>query len=916
MTDIFLPGQRWVSHADSTLGLGIVTHADDRRVTLHFPAVEEERVYAIDRAPLTRLLLKPGDQLTSVDGTGLTVENVKEQSGVLTYYGADTAGQQRSVVETELDAHIELNTPIERLLNNQLGKPSDFGVRQTTLEHHATGEGFGLRGLLGARTAFLSHQIYVAASVGDRFAPRVLLADEVGLGKTIEAGLILAQQIHRQRAHRVLILVPDTLAHQWLVEMQRRFHLAFSLLNSARLEDADIHEEFSDNPLVIAPLSLFEDDRLCQDIVSQLDWDMVIIDEAHHLTGLGDTRSEFGQFIHDLSARTRGLLLLSATPEQAGLRTHFDRLQLIDPARFTDFEHFMEEHRQFATWSTMIEALEAGEDVALPPGIDATAETDSKIEQMLDRYGTSRILYRNTRRGVTGFPTRHRYLYPLDNPPLYQQSMQQLHPELDKLESEWVMQDPRVAWLEAQLKSIRPKKVLVICAHKETAVALEHYLHLKAGVRCAAFHEALSLIERDRAAAYFAEETGGAQALICSEIGSEGRNFQFAQHLICFDLPTHPDLLEQRIGRLDRIGQGSDIHIHVPYLTGTAQETLCRWLDEGLNAFSHTCSVGYQLFTDFSSQLADALCQPDQLQTLIEETRVCRDRLLEESEIGRDRLLERHSHDAVKGEALIQSLIAREQSDLLYSFSELLFDRIGLEQEYLDEHLYLVRPTENLATGQLPGLDEDGITATYHRQTALSRDEVTFLTWEHPIISETMAALLGSDIGKASLGTFKHRGVPAGTILLESLYRVECRAPAYLETGQFLDQRPLRMLLTQSGKEVGDKLSSSFLADALQSVPSATSATALHKLRPVIEKLLPTLENRAESEIKQRRDTALDKATQHYAEEVGRLTYLQSVNPSIRDEELTELRAAGESCQRALANTKPVLEGLRVCIAV
>lgn len=118
------------------------------------------------------------------------------------------------------------------------------------------------------------------------------------------------------------------------------------------------------------------------------------------------------------------------------------------------------------------------------------------------------------------------------------------------------------------------------------------------------------------------------------------------------------------------------------------------------------------------------------------------------------------------------------------------------------------------------------------------------------------------------------------------------------------------------GKEVGDKLSSSFLADALQSVPSATSATALHKLRPVIETLLPTLESRAESEIKQRRDTALNKATQHYAEEVGRLTYLQSVNPSIRDEELTELRAAGESCERALANTKPVLEGLRVCIAV
>ena len=160
-----------------------------------------------------------------------------------------------------------------------------------------------------------------------------------------------------------------------------------------------------------------------------------------------------------------------------------------------------------------------------------------------------------------------------------------------------------MAWLQTHLKTLRPEKALVICAHKETAMALEHYLHLKAGVRCAAFHEDLSLIERDRAAAYFAEETTGAQALICSEIGSEGRNFQFAHHLICFDLPAHPDLLEQRIGRLDRIGQGADIHIHVPYLSGTAQEVHYRWLDDGLNAFNATCSVGHQLHAEFREPL-------------------------------------------------------------------------------------------------------------------------------------------------------------------------------------------------------------------------------------------------------------------------------------------------------------------------
>ena len=110
MTDHFLPGQRWVSHADSTLGLGIVTQADERRVTLHFPAVEEERVYATDRAPLTRLLLKPGDQLTRMDGSVLTVIALQEQGGVITYEAEASSGDHHSVVETELDAHIELNT--------------------------------------------------------------------------------------------------------------------------------------------------------------------------------------------------------------------------------------------------------------------------------------------------------------------------------------------------------------------------------------------------------------------------------------------------------------------------------------------------------------------------------------------------------------------------------------------------------------------------------------------------------------------------------------------------------------------------------------------------------------------------------------------------------------------------------------
>ena len=278
---------------------------------------------------------------------------------------------------------------------------------------------------------------------------------------------------------------------------------------------------------------------------------------------------------------------------------------------------------------------------------------------------------------------------------MYEEARHLLNPESIFVSDDWLSLDPRVAWLEDKLRELRPKKALVIAHSSETALALEHHLHLRAGIRCAAFHEGLSLVERDRAAAFFADDVGGAQALICSEIGSEGRNFQFAHHLICFDLPAHPDLLEQRIGRLDRIGQGADIHIHVPYLSGTAQEVHYRWLDEGLNAFNTTCSVGHQLHSEFHEPLHHALAGVGDLEDLVHKTQDRRTNLLLESEAGRDRLLERNSHDPVAGANIIAALEARETAEDLYEFCEHLFDRLGIEQEYLDEHLSLVRPTEN-----------------------------------------------------------------------------------------------------------------------------------------------------------------------------------------------------------------------------
>lgn len=223
----------------------------------------------------------------------------------------------------------------------------------------------------------------------------------------------------------------------------------------------------------------------------------------------------------------------------------------------------------------------------------------------------------------------------------------------------------------------------MICAKAATALQLEQVLREREGIRAAVFHEGMSIIERDRAAAWFSEEDSGAQVLLCSEIGSEGRNFQFASNLVMFDLPFNPDLLEQRIGRLDRIGQAHDIQIHVPYLEKTAQSVLVRWYHEGLDAFEHTCPTGRTIYDQVHADLIGYLAAPENTEGFDELIKSCRekhDALKAQLEQGRDRLLEIHSNGGEKAQQLAESIEEQDDDTSLISFSMNLFDIVGINQ--------------------------------------------------------------------------------------------------------------------------------------------------------------------------------------------------------------------------------------------
>ena len=274
-----------------------------------------------------------------------------------------------------------------------------------------------------------------------------------------------------------------------------------------------------------------------------------------------------------------------------------------------------------------------------------------------------------------------------------------------------------VNWLSNFLDTTREDKTLIICRSAELALTLEAYLRLRLGFRTASFYEGLNIIERDRAAAYFADKEEGAQALICSEIGSEGRNFQFARHLVLFDLPENPDLLEQRIGRLDRIGQANDIQIHVPYLMESRQEGLFRWYHHGLDAFTHSCAAGYALYEHFSSELEQYLKDKDfdsaEGTLFIKQARTKRDEAMAALQTGRDPLLELNSCQPDIAEAIIEKIESEEESSLLSGYMERQFNLYGVEQEYQTDQTIIIRPGEHMLEQHFPGLQEDGNTLTF-----------------------------------------------------------------------------------------------------------------------------------------------------------------------------------------------------------
>ena len=914
----FAIGQRWISETENSLGLGMITALDFRSVTLHFPATDETRIYAVAQAPLTRIELNKGEQLHHQTGWQGEVLDVQEINDLLFYLVKNAQGEDIIVNEKELSPIISFSQAKDRLFSSQIDRSEHFALRYQTLLHQQAQFQSPLRGLRGNRAGLIPHQLHIAQEVGNRVNPRVLLADEVGLGKTIEAGMILQNQLFAEKVQRVLIIVPETLQHQWLVEMLRRFNLHFSLFDEERCEDfaEQAINPFSTESLIICALDWLKahPHRVQQAI--EAEFDCLIVDEAHHLAWSENAPSAAYLLVEQLANAIPSVLLLTATPEQLGLESHFARLRLLDPERFYDYQAFLKEQENYQPVADAVQSLLSEKPLSaveknhisdllneqdVEPLFKALAcHNDEEkqaarqelIQNLIDRHGTSRILFRNTRQGVKGFP--HRFYHQVT---------------IDATET-----DEKIHWLIDFLKSHRNEKILVICKTAQTAIQLEQILREKEAIRSAVFHERMSIIERDRAAAYFSDSENGAQVLLSSSIGSEGRNFQFACHLVLFDLPENPDLLEQCIGRLDRIGQTRDVQIYVPCLSGSAQQDLARWYHEGLNAFEQTCPIGMALFEQYETLLKVRSENKADFEQLILQTQKQAKALRLALEKGRDRLLELNSNGGEKAQRLAGEIAQTDNSPQLVNFALNLFDIIGVEQDDLGENSIVITPTGTMLVPDFPGLKEEGVTVTFDRQLALAREELEFLTWDHPMIRQGIDLIASGDIGKASMALLVNKQLPAGTLLVELIYMIESQSPKGLQLNRFLPPTPVRLLLDSKGNDLAGQVNFNTLQNKLKPLGKDIANKMVKMARPNIEQLIKLGDHKITEIAQAKIQEASKVADQTLSNELNRLIALKAVNKNIRQAEIDVLEQQRLVSLEELSKASWRLDSLRVIV--
>src|SRR5712672_427850 len=407
-------------HAQPGWGVGHVTAVseDAPRLWAQFPGRGE--VILSSRDPqLVRYRFSSGNPVLLADGSAVRVlRPLPGPAGDLYRYTVEVAGKKPQVrSEADLRAPAPREGPAEQLTSGRWGAPEDFELRAEAVRLDLERRADALGALFASRVYVKPHQVSVAHHVLSAAQPRFVLADEVGLGKTIEAGLVLSGLLHAGLVRRCLVVAPSHLTVQWLAELFHKFNLLFTLMDPDRARDARQEPPDPDAPgspwarhdLVVTSLEwLSRADKEAGE-AAEAGWDLVVFDEAHHLRG-----ARAYEVASALSRKSWGLLLLTATPLQLDPGEYHALLRLVDPAPAATEEELRARLARQGDLASEVRALLAGDASAtgrmanLFPDDAALRELSGPalLGHLAESYGLSARLLRNRRAIVGGFTPR------------------------------------------------------------------------------------------------------------------------------------------------------------------------------------------------------------------------------------------------------------------------------------------------------------------------------------------------------------------------------------------------------------------------------------------------------------------------------------------------------------------------------
>ncbi|MFW9875430.1 MAG: SNF2-related protein, partial [Candidatus Thorarchaeota archaeon] len=292
---------------------------------------------------------------------GIGIINSKEfmlKDGLISYEFLKGNGKKVQIYENEIYA--KYATPIEALiLKQRIDPPRNFLIKYWAHLFYSYYTSYQIKCITNSRLSLMPHQINVTHRLSEEHFPRIILADEVGLGKTIEAGIYIKEMIARNLSERILIIVPASLVQQWKFELENKFNINFTIYDGKKIKELESRSYYKNanllqNPfyydnLIICSLQ-FARNRKYIELLSKISWDIVIFDEAHHLrrylinTTTGRYRETLNyELARNLSTNCESMLLLSATPLQLHSFELYSLIELIHPelfASFSEFEHF------------------------------------------------------------------------------------------------------------------------------------------------------------------------------------------------------------------------------------------------------------------------------------------------------------------------------------------------------------------------------------------------------------------------------------------------------------------------------------------------------------------------------------------------------------------------------------------------